>query len=718
MNLAQISELTESQAREYFERQRWSNGVECPHCNNKEVTKLAGQAHREGVYQCNHCYEQFTVTVGTVMEDSHIPLKKWLMAFHLMSSSKKGISALQLKRNLGLGSYRTAWFTTQRIRLAMTKEPLRKKLRGTVEVDETYIGGKPRKGNETESKRGRGTKKTPVMLLVERDGKAVSKPMKRLRAKDLKGEIKENVDLQSRIITDDFKSYRGLKKEFEGGHDVIKHTQGEYSRDGVDTNTAESYFSLLKRGHYGVFHHLSKEHLHRYCDEFTFRWNHRKISDSDRMDNPRETFNRYCKQMAIDTKISNYLRDYIYAETAQSSLFDYLGKKTKIERFLVNGKELPTYINEYWTSKQRQANSLHEIAYRACFKPQLPRFFIELLTKPQDIVYDPFSGRGTTVIESALLGRNVIANDINPISKIVSYPRLLVPRIESLRDRLTAIQIDEKAKADIDLSMFFHPKTESEIVSLKNYLSKRESEKNEDNIDLWIRMVATNRLTGHSKGFFSVYTLPPNQAVSAQSQLKINQKRGQKPDYRDVKKLILRKSIQLTRNVSEHLREQLLEISTRAKFLTKDSRLTNEIEDEIVSLTVTSPPFLDIVQYANDNWLRCWFNGIDMEFVSRDITMSKTIEHWSMFMKQVFRELFRITKPGGWVAFEVGEIRNGKVKLDEYIVPLGLDVGFKCEGILINEQQFTKTANIWGIKNNNKGTNSNRIVLFTKHGVN
>ena len=418
--------------------------------------------------------------------------------------------------------------------------------------------------------------------------------------------------------------------------------------------------------------------------------------------------------MVINTNISDYLREYVYAATSQGSLFESLRGRTKIDYIYLDGKKYPKYINEYWTAKQRQANSLHEISYRACFKPQLPRFFIELLTNTGDVVYDPFSGRGTTNIESAIFGRNVIANDINPLSKILSLPRLSVPKIEALRDRLYKIQIDENLKADIDLSMFFHHKTEGELVSLKKYLAERERTKTEDSLDSWIRMVATNRLTGHSAGFFSVYTLPPNQAVSPKSQIKINQIRGQKPEYRDVRNLILRKSVQLTKDVSELLRQQLLEVFQKAVFLTRDARFTNDIEDEIVSLTVTSPPFLDTVQYADDNWLRSWFNSIDITAVSQSITMSKTVEQWSNVMVQVFRELFRITKPSGWVAFEVGEVRSGKVRLDEFIVPVGLASGFECEGILINEQEFTKTANIWGIGNNNKGTNTNRVVLFIK----
>jgi transposase-like protein len=245
MNLAQISSLTESQVREYLERLRWPDGVRCAHCDGKEVTKLAGKAHRKGTYQCKACRQQFSVTVGTIIEGSHIPLRKWLMAFHLMCSSKKGISANQLQRDLGLGSYHTAWFMAHRVRFAMSQEPIKGKLKGRIEIDETYIGGKPRKGSP-KSKRGRGTKKTPIMVLVEKDGAAISKPLKRVFSKALKSIIHENVDLESRIITDDFKSYRGLNKAFLGGHQRINHAKGKYSIDGVDTNTAESFFCSFK----------------------------------------------------------------------------------------------------------------------------------------------------------------------------------------------------------------------------------------------------------------------------------------------------------------------------------------------------------------------------------------------------------------------------------------------------------------------------------------
>ncbi len=412
------------------------------------------------------------------------------------------------------------------------------------------------------------------------------------------------------------------------------------------------------------------------------------------------------------TAIREYLKDFKLEQ--QTSLFGDFESKTEIEWVEIGGNQYPKFINEYWTSKQRQVSSIHEIAYRACFKAQLPRFFIKLLTKEKDIVYDPFSGRGTTVIEAALLNRNIVSNDINPLSEILASPRLNIPSIEKIEKRLSEISIDPNAQAEFDLSMFFHPNTEAEIVSLKNYLRERQENKKEDFIDSWIRMVATNRLTGHSAGFFSVYTLPPNQAVSPESQKKINEKRNQTPPYRDTKKLIIRKSISLTKDISEQQRKQLTEISRHALFLAKDARETTEIPNELVQLTVTSPPFLDVVQYAEDNWLRCWFNSLSVKEVEKKITVTKSIDDWCTIMGDVFKELYRITKTGGWVAFEVGEVRNGKVKLDEYVVPLGIKAGFKCEGIVINSQFFTKTSNIWGVNNNAKGTNTNRIVLFEK----
>lgn len=415
------------------------------------------------------------------------------------------------------------------------------------------------------------------------------------------------------------------------------------------------------------------------------------------------------KEMPENSVEIGQIKDYL-----EGFLLNENSSKTKVDSITIGNRLINRYTNEFWTSKQRQASSIHEVSYRACFKPQLPRFFIELLTRGTDVVYDPFSGRGTTVIEAALLGRKIISNDINPLSEIFAKSRLYTPDLNDVNNRLSEIILDKNIKANIDLSMFYHKDTESEIVSLKNYLDKRQIENKEDYLDQWIRMVATNRLTGHSSGFFSVYTLPPNQAVTQESQLKINAKRKQIPQYRDTKKIILRKTKNLIKDLTCKEKDNLQLIKNAAIFLRNDARNIPEIKNDTVQLTVTSPPFLDIVQYSKDNWLRCWFNSIDTQKTEKGITMAKKVEEWTKVMSDVFKELYRITKHGGWVAFEVGEVKQGKIRLDELVVPLGINVGFNCFGIVINQQEFTKTANIWGVKNNAAGTNTNRIVLFFK----
>lgn len=417
--------------------------------------------------------------------------------------------------------------------------------------------------------------------------------------------------------------------------------------------------------------------------------------------------------MTKHERVTAYLAGFSLSEAL--SLFpDENQSATQAESISIDGVDLPVFVNEYWTSGQRRASSIHEVSYRACYKPQLPRFFIELLTEPGDVIYDPFGGRGTTAIEAGLLGRRAISNDVNPLSEILARPRLFPPTPAQIKERLNEIPQLPDARAEIDLSMFYHPNTEAEIVALRNYLRSRRDQAAEDHLDDWIRMAATNRLTGHSVGFFSVYTLPPNQAVTPERQIKINEKRNQTPEYRDTRKIIVRKTHSLVKELDERQRTALRTCGETAIFLCEDARQTGAIPDSSVALTVTSPPFLNVVQYAADNWLRCWFNDIDVEQVAPRITMARNVAEWSEFTAEVFKELYRITKPGGWVAYEVGEVKGGEVKLEESVIPAGLSAGFHCVAVVINEQSFTKTANIWGVSNNSKGTNTNRIVLFSK----
>jgi hypothetical protein len=329
-------------------------------------------------------------------------------------------------------------------------------------------------------------------------------------------------------------------------------------------------------------------------------------------------------------------------------------------------------------------------------------------------VYDPFSGRGTTPIEAALAGRRVVANDINPVSRIFTRPRLHVPTLDAVRERLAAIPVDYAKRAELDLSMFYHPDTEAEIVSLRDYLAHRSASGLEDPVDAWIRMVATNRLTGHSPGFFSVYTLPPNQAVSRKRQQEINKQRGQSPQYKDTRERIRKKTASLLRDLTPTDRRRLLQAGEESLLLQRDARHAREIPDQSVQLTVTSPPFLDVVDYERDNWLRGWFNNLDAEPGDEGPSVCSGLDAWCRLMRDVFSELYRIARPGGWIAFEVGEVRKGSVKLEEHAARLAEAAGLTCCGVLVNRQRFTKTANIWGISNNSKGTNSNRVVLLQK----
>lgn len=394
--------------------------------------------------------------------------------------------------------------------------------------------------------------------------------------------------------------------------------------------------------------------------------------------------------------------------------FQLFGQRTR--QFKVAFREaggaegvVPGYVNEFWTARQRQASSLHEVSYRACFKPQLPRFFIERLSRPGEVVYDPFMGRGTTPIEAALLGRVPFGNDINPLSLTFTRPRLNPPTLKDVATRLNEIDFADHDDFPEDLLVFYHPETLRKICALKKHFLRAQQL---DSVDDWLRMVALNRLTGHSPGFFSVYTLPPNQAVSVGSQRKINAKRNQSPPPRDVAKLMLKKSRQLLGDCPEAVCHTLQSVAAQARLVNSAAHATHELPAGAVSLVVTSPPFLNVVQYADDNWLRCWFLGIDPTSVR--LTVPRKLDVWAAEMTRVFHELHRLLKPGGHIAFEVGEVHGGRTRLEETVLPCGVAAGLDPVLVLINDQKFTKTANCWGVDNMSKGTNTNRIVLFRK----
>jgi hypothetical protein len=373
---------------------------------------------------------------------------------------------------------------------------------------------------------------------------------------------------------------------------------------------------------------------------------------------------------------------------------------------------IPTFTNEFWTAKQRAAHSLHEISYRACFKPQLPRFFIERLTARGDAVYDPFMGRGTTLIEAALMGRVPAGCDVNPLSHVLCAPRLNPPEISEVENALAAVDFSDADDMPEELLVFYHPDTLRQISALRKHLIRLERASALTVADHWIRMVAVNRLTGHSAGFFSVYTLPPNQAVSVRSQTKINARLKQQPPRRDVPGIILHKTRSLLEDVTPEIRARLKAITDKSQLVVGPSSDTADLASESITLVVTSPPFLDVVDYKTDNWLRCWFCGIEAATVP--VTLAKTVEEWKGFVTATLAELHRVVRPGGYVAFEVGEVKAGTLRLEEVVLPAGLDAGLEPALVLVNAQRFTKTANCWGVANNHKGTNTNRVVVFRK----
>ena len=271
----------EDKAREHLEGLRWPDGPFCPHCGSTNVHRLEGKSHRPGLFQCNDCAQAFTVTVGSVMERSHIPLRKWVLAFYLMNASKKGVSAHQLHRMLGI-TYKSAWFMAHRVREAMT--PANPSPLGghgkTVEADETIVGGKAR--NRAYAKKP--PKKAIVLSLVERGGHVRSFKIAKVTAKTLRPMIVKAASRKSRLVTDEDKSYIRLGDEF-AKHESVNHRYAEYVRGDVYTNTAENFFSILKRGINGVYHHVSEAHLDRYLAEFDFRYSNRAklgVNDGER----------------------------------------------------------------------------------------------------------------------------------------------------------------------------------------------------------------------------------------------------------------------------------------------------------------------------------------------------------------------------------------------------------------------------------------------------
>jgi DNA modification methylase len=412
-----------------------------------------------------------------------------------------------------------------------------------------------------------------------------------------------------------------------------------------------------------------------------------------------ELFPLESKPMATPARVAIPSSDLL----AEIKCFDHFGTCTVCQEH----DGIPYFINEFWTSGQRRAHSLHEISYRACFKPQLPGFFIDRLTERGDSVYDPFMGRGTTPLQAALTGRRPLGNDINPLSKLLLRPRLEPPSLSEVVKVLDEVPWDCHVDPWGELEVFYHPDTLQRLTNLRTFLLERApiDDEDPDHAVDWVRMIAINRLTGHSPGFFSVYSLPPNQAVTIEAQRKINAARQQVPEARDIRAIILKKTKSL-------LADGMMPRHPHGALFTCDASHTRGLDIGEVDLVVTSPPFLNIVQYAKDNWLRCWFAGIDVDSVQ--IAMHSRVDAWQDMVVQTLREQARVLRRGGHVAFEVGEVRSGKLLLEKIVWKAAEGLPFERLGVMVNQQEFTKTANCWGVSNNSGGTNTNRIVLLRR----
>ncbi len=379
---------------------------------------------------------------------------------------------------------------------------------------------------------------------------------------------------------------------------------------------------------------------------------------------------------------------------------------------LVRKKE---FKGELWTSSQRQMHSLHySVSYRASFKPELPEFCIGRYSAPGDIVFDPFSGRGTTALQAALMGRVPYASDANPLAALLTAAKLQPAALDEVVLRLHEIDllrpVPLKAYQEM-LSPFYHPDTYRELINLRLAVKN-----NPDRINKFIELLAISRLHGHSGGFFSVYSFPQI-SIPPERQELINRKRRQEPEYRPVIPRIIKKAAQSLR---DGLHSEFHRFAAEGVVRRSDARSLSWLQRNSVDLIVGSPPFLDKVDYLTDNWLEFWFTGISPRTFQNQMMMSSNVDEWRSFMRDVLREALRVIKPNSFIIFEVGEVENdgGLVYLDEVLGEEAERIRdtekfLRVEEVLINQQSFSKLSNCFQVENNRKGTNSNRLVVLS-----
>lgn len=371
-------------------------------------------------------------------------------------------------------------------------------------------------------------------------------------------------------------------------------------------------------------------------------------------------------------------------------------------------------VGELWTSQQRQMHSLHYVvSYRASFKPELPEFCIRRYSKKGDVVLDPFSGRGTTALQANLLGRVAWAFDVNPLAVALTRAKTNPVGLHEVVLRLNDVEFRRPVNLEgyqEYFAPFYHPDTYRELLNLRSFIKK-----DRDVVNNFIELLAISRLHGHSPGFFSVYSFPQI-SIPPSSQRTINIKRHQVPEYRAVAPRIIRKAAQTLR---DGFVGDFFSVAESNVVEVGDARNLHHVPSDSVDLVVTSPPFLDKVDYVTDNWLECWFAGIPLKDFSKNVVMTRTVGEWRAFISEVLAELLRVLKPSAYAVIEVGEVAvNDEVLfLDEVVAEEARALShkgkrFSVDEVLVNQQNFTKLANCFNVENNVKGTNTNRLVVL------
>lgn len=373
------------------------------------------------------------------------------------------------------------------------------------------------------------------------------------------------------------------------------------------------------------------------------------------------------------------------------------------------------FVGELWAATQRQMHSMHySVSYRASFKPELPDFCIRRYSAPGDVVLDPFSGRGTTALQATLSGRVAYASDANPLAALITQAKLFPVGLDEIVLRLHQIDLCRPvpltAYKDM-LSPFYHPDTYRELINLKLAIKK-----NPDRINKFIELLAISRLHGHSQGFFSVYSFPQI-SIPPERQELINAKRREQPEYRTITPRIIKKAAQTLR---DGFKNEFYDYAEKSMVRTSDARNMSWLGNNTVDLIVTSPPFLDKVDYLTDNWLEFWFTGINPRPLENQLIMTSNLNEWRSFIRDTLRESLRVLCPNCFAVFEVGEVETetGTINLDQILAEEAErirvnDKIFRFEEVLVNQQSFSKLANCFQVENNRKGTNTNRLVVLS-----